>query len=60
MTKVIDSHSGKKKFLKGNGREGKKTLDSYQRMLIRQERENLLTKKGISIDQYNDFYSDGI
>jgi hypothetical protein len=38
--KIIDSYSGKRKFLKGRGRKGRFTLDEYQLMLIEGEKTN--------------------
>lgn len=45
--KITDSFSGEKKFLKGKGRFGKKSLDDYQKMLLEQEKLNMLEKQGL-------------
>ena len=38
--KVVDSYSGKAKFIKGHGRKGTKRLDEYQKMLLEAESTN--------------------
>jgi len=45
--KIVDAHSGKRKFLKGQGRFGTKKMDEFQQMLLDQDRVNLLEKKGL-------------
>ena len=60
MSKITNSYSGKQSFIKGAGRSGKKSLDEYQRILIHQERLNMLDNKGISQERYSEFFTDGI
>jgi hypothetical protein len=44
--KIDDPYSGNSKYFKGRGRSGKKTVDEYQKLLLEQEKLNLLEKKG--------------
>ena len=49
--KIVDCHSGERKFFKGPGRKGNRKLDKYQKMLLKGNSENESKQKPLSKNQ---------